>query len=354
MAMDNMNVTFDETNTNVQQAKVIDDEILKYFITGFKLVLNPTLSIAGGCTNVINAAVYLKLGLIDGVNINFFILSVSDGLYALASVINNAVFIADSILKNHRALAGSKIDAQLVFWGAYFAYPITQTISIIVTVVIAVVRCFSVVMPLHVKSILTTKRQIAATLVLSAIPTAVYLYAFQSLKPHYVSSPQTNVTVAAYFVDADSAAYIATIHTSTFVGLVIIGVCAVVLSVSLKRYSRFREASRPGQERTCSSPERKSKDKRRDARVVQTVMMVSAAFILFNLIPCSYLILYLTLFDYGTVNKYRTVHGFLLDVVQTCGLSNVIVNISIYYLYNRRYRSTLLAMVRVTKDPQPR
>ena len=351
MAMEQWNVTFDENKASVPQTEASDGKILGYIGIGLKLVLNPTLGTAGVCVNLINAAVFLKQGLLDGVTINFFILSISDGLFAVASVVGSTGFIVEFILKTHDGLGGSVIDAQLVYWGALFAAPITQTISVIVTVVIAVVRCFSVVMPLKVKSILTTKRQVAAILVLSAIPTSVYFWAFNPLRPLYVSNPQTNVTVAAYFVGAHWAAYIVVRNTTFFGGFVIIGVCSVVLSVSLKRSSKFREASSSGKEKTGSDPERKSKDKRRDARVVQMVMMVSAAYIVCSLIPFIYLVLFLTLFGMGS--SYGNLNDFLLTLSESGILTNGIVNIFIYYFYSSRYRITLLAMVGVDKDTRP-
>ena len=171
--MDHWNKTIDKSKFDVPQTEARHGAILNYFDIRLKLVLNPTLGTAGVCFNLINAAVFLKQVLLDGVTINFFILSIFYGLYAKSSVINSAGFIVEFILKTHRILGGSVTDVQLVSRGSNFSYAISQTILVIVTVVIAVVRCISVVMPLQVKSILATKRQVAAILVPSAIPTSV-------------------------------------------------------------------------------------------------------------------------------------------------------------------------------------
>ena len=108
-------------------------------------MLNPTLGIAGVCTNVINAAVFLKQGLVDGLTLTFLIPSVSDGLYALGSLVGSAGFI----LKTDRGPDSSGLDPQLVYLGAYLGSSICHSVSVTVTVFVAVVRCYCVPRQVH-------------------------------------------------------------------------------------------------------------------------------------------------------------------------------------------------------------
>ncbi|KAK3755886.1 hypothetical protein RRG08_056154 [Elysia crispata] len=137
------------TEAMVIQKGLISDITLRYFGLIFKLVLNPILGILGISANGINLAVFYKMGLSDGVTQNFFILSISDCLVAATALVNSASYILQTTVFSGSGVA--ELHANVVYWTSVVAVIFPQKVSLVTTVVIAVVRCCCVAMPLQVK-----------------------------------------------------------------------------------------------------------------------------------------------------------------------------------------------------------
>ena len=330
--------------------ELITDAILSYTAVVLKMVLNPILGVVSVCANLTNMAVFSKMGLSNGVNQNFFILSLSDSLIAVTALVNSAAYVCQVILKVYgKTLGGSNTDAQIVYWAAFFAFPFGQNFSLITTVVIALVRCCCVAMPLRVKDVLTARRQLAAILLFSAISSSVYLYAFYPLRVEYGRDPEDNSTVA-FMVDAVWVVYIGFNNATFFGGFIVVAVCATILSLSLYRSVRFRKSFSSGKTRTGSglSPphaDAQTRARQRDARVVKTVVMVSFSFIVCNLVTIIYLVLFLALSGFGPLGRFANANQFTLMITETFALVNATVNIFIYASYTTRYRATLSPML---------
>ncbi|GFR74731.1 chemosensory receptor A [Elysia marginata] len=322
---------------------VISDLTLANLGVLFKLVLNPTLGTMGTCTNAINVVVFYKMGLSDGVTQNFFILAVSDGCMAFGSLISSAAYLLQTTI--YLGMGGPEYQIQVVYWATLLGGLFVQNTSLVTTVIIAVVRCCCVAMPLQVKHRLTASRQLAAILVFSGASVAALIYLVSPTHAVVVYNPRTNSSLALL---ADLRWYEYTLFSNTciYIGFIIVIICAVILTISLKRSSRFRETSASGSSSTSgSTTDAYAKDSRREARVVKTVVFVAVVFILCYIPSMVYTVTGSVVSEFSANGVYRNANMLTIMVTETSFLVNAAVNIFIYYFHNSRYRTTFNAIL---------
>ena len=344
-----LNNSKNNNNNDNIQAQGMDDVngvLFNVLLIVFKLVLYPVLVIIGVCTNVINIAVFYRMGLSDGVTLNFFILSISDCLLATIGFVSCMSYISLIIIRAYVGYGDSEIKAQVLYWATYLAGLIPQYISIITTVVIATVRCCCVVIPLKVKYLITRRRQLVLILILSGISTSTLLYIFAGTYTIYVYDPLTNRSVAhsgaqwSLLNGVNNAAYCGSF------GVVIM--CVIILSVSLDKASKFRGSSTAGASTPSDNKDRgegKSMESQRDVRVIRTVVIVSVVFIVGNTPSIVYLVVKTLIEGLTPSGKFKNANQIFLMVNETFTILNLTLNMFIYVLYNTRYRTTLLTMV---------
>ena len=338
---------------SAHQTEVISDAVFSYLAVIFKMVLNPILCVLGFCTNVINAAVFFRMGLSDGVTQNFFILAVSDGLNTAVLLTNSFAFIGQKIFVAYSGYSNLAVIAQIVYRASYSATLFPYYLSIITTTVIAIVRCCCVAMPLKVKYLLTARRQLAAIFLLSGTSHCVLIYILSSVYLNFGINSLTNTTIAYY--GGVNSFWSTVLANSIFGGCFItVTICLIILSVSLARASKFRHSSTmatpvPGRLPSVSGSSNLSRDKGRDARIVRTVVLISAIFIVSNIPIIMFFILRITLTGFVPFGENKNASEFMMMMVETFALFNVIANIFIYVFFNTRYRTTFNAMFKSLK-----
>ena len=321
------------------QREPISDAALSYLGLAFKLILNPTLEVLGIAVNVINMVVFYKMGLSDGVTQNFFILSISDGLITSIALVNSVNYILQTMV-----YAGKNIHVEMVHLATFLATTFPQNLSLITTVVIAVVRCCCVAMPLRVKYLITARRQLAAILIFSACAICILLYAFTPIKVIFVHNERVNSSLPM-FIELRWYAYTLFTNVFFYIGFIIVIICVIILSVSLEHSIKFREQSTST---VVASPSSESvgqkKDGRKETRIVQTVVFLCVIFIL-----CYLPAIIFSLFgeiekEFSATGFFRNANVFFLMFVEMSLMVNANVNIVVYYLYNARYRTVFMAI----------
>ncbi|GFS19503.1 chemosensory receptor A [Elysia marginata] len=308
---------------------IISDETFEFLGLFFKVIVNPALGATGFCSNFINVVIFIKIGLSDGVSQNFFILSVSDGLSSIIAFVNSVVYILQHTIFN--GVERVELFIQTIYWACFYAVTFPQNVSIVTTVVIAVVRCCCVAMPFRVRYLLTASRQLAAILVSSGTAVAVLLFVFTPTKTVYVKNPQTN-RLYAVFVGYRWGVYTVFTAITLYSSFIIVIVCVIILSVSLNRSMKFREISASG---TAGA----ENDRRKDMRVVKTVVFVSVVFIICFSPPSVFSLLKVFVSGLSSQGRYRKESQLFLMVNEMFLLLNANVNIFIYILCNTRYQS---------------
>ena len=320
---------------SITQPGLISDTALAHLGVLFKLVLNPTFAAMGLCANTINIMVFYKVGLFDGVTQNFFILAIADGGFAVMSLANSMAYILQSTV--YVGLGGSENHAQLVYWCTALAGIFPQSVSMVTTVVIAVVRCCCVAMPLKVKFLITARRQLAAILIYSSIAVFMFIYSFSPARIVVVHNPVTNGSLA---ILVGLKWYECTMFTniSYYIGFIIVIICVIILSISLNRSSKFRETSTRAGQSISDSAESQGKDSK-EARIVKTVVFVSIVFILCYLPTMTFSVIGTLVKEFSADGVYRNSNLFNIMFMEMSMLINISVNIFIYYFFNGRHRA---------------
>ena len=273
----------------------IDAEIHGYIAIVLNLILNPILGLTGILLNIFNMIVFYKMGLSDGVTQNFFMLAVSDALLATASFVNKMAHLSRTIIRAYIGYEGMEQSAQILYSASFYSITLPQVYSLLITVVIAVVRCCCVSLPLKVKYLLTARRQLATILVLSGISTCIYVYVVAPVNMFIIRNPATNSTIA-YFEGGRWSILAVFTNIISFGGFTICITCVIILSNSLRESSKFRDTSTASTSTSANNSEAstldgKSNEKQRNQRVIKTVILVSVIFIVCKVPNMMYYIL---------------------------------------------------------------
>ncbi|KAK3763819.1 hypothetical protein RRG08_050183 [Elysia crispata] len=311
---------------------LISDETLAYLTILFRLVLNPAVGILGFCANVINVVVFYKMGLTDGVTQNFFILSISDCCLATVSIIGSVSYILYTQV--YVGVGGPEYTAQVVYCASILIGAFPHSVSMVTTVVIAVIRCLCVAIPLRVKFLMTARRQLAVILAFSSCSAGLLIYAFSPSRAVLVNNPLTN-TPFILIVDLKWFEYTVYSNATSYIGFIIVIICVIVLTISLNRSSSFREKSASG-----ASAGEQTKDGRKEARVIKTVVFVSIVFIVCYLPAMTVTMIGTLVKEFSTVGIYRNANLLNLMIMELFIVINASVNVFIYYFFNTRFRTT--------------
>ncbi|KAK3788022.1 hypothetical protein RRG08_051097 [Elysia crispata] len=325
------NVTTSHRPGELEAGVSMGEVSMHYIGLILKMYVNPALGLSGIFINLINTGIFYKMGLADGVTQNFLVLSICDGILAAAALVNSISYIMLNTVYSRGGPITEHLQA--IFWASVISWPFSQIVSCITTTVIAVVRCCCVALPFRVKHILTTRRQLLAIAFFSLCVHAVLVYIFHPTYLLYIKDPVTNATLVAYH----GAYYdILNIFTNIFlyITFIIVILCIMILILCLNRSSKFRN-----QFSFVSNGSEKKKEKIREVRVVQTVILVASIFIICNTPTIVLSIVRQVTPGFSVDGDLRDVYDFFIIFVETALLLNVDVNIFIYLGFNSRYRN---------------
>ncbi|RUS85114.1 hypothetical protein EGW08_007119 [Elysia chlorotica] len=228
----------------------------------FRVCVCTPLSVWSVLTGVVNVITYYRMGLRDGVNQNFFILSAADALQGVNTM-------ADTIW-NILGLV-TKLDSSLVIHSLLTAaYSFPMGVSIITTTVIAVVRCCCVSMPFSVQRTLTASKQLAAILFLSGDFTAVIIYTSMDIQL-FPSSPDDSVFKSKPVSQIWDSARL----TLVFASFAIIVISMIILICALKKSSRLHRGFDADSSFTLSYIRSV-----RDRRIIKGIFLILALFVI--------------------------------------------------------------------------
>ncbi|GFN87650.1 chemosensory receptor c [Plakobranchus ocellatus] len=204
----------------------------------FRVYILPVMSAFSLGSNIINTLVFSRMGLKDGATATFLVLSVSDGATGFFGIVYG-------ILVTIRYLGPIYLRKTAFTLIVLMVVPyILHMTSTLCTVVIAIVRCCSVTMPFHVKSVFTVRRQLLTIMILAASSVVITSYGITCYRVIQVLDPKTNITHLVVTLIPDFARQIQVVDMYRLVviysSFIIVNICLVILIVALKRSSNFR------------------------------------------------------------------------------------------------------------------
>ncbi|GFR99893.1 chemosensory receptor A [Elysia marginata] len=305
-----------------------------------KYCLNTSLALCAVVNNTINMIVFCRLGITTGINQNFLLLSVSDSLYGIIQTI-----LCGGLIGNELGWWTSRLLPSSFYKLGFTISSVPHFASIILTTVIAIIRCYSVVMPLKVKVNLTPRRQLAIIL----LPFCIYI-GFSSnvffclgLTWHFnsvMNFSQLTLTPCREFsgrqrlLDFCRSLLLYTAFTT-------VAVCLVVLLLALKHSSRFK-----GKKSSASA------NNRRDIQVIKTVILVSAIFVFCNLPAMAVAFMRQMWPSFKLRGQLGRSFQLALLYLETNTLVNACSNILVFYSSSSLYRKAFHGMFHhVEKNP---
>ena len=312
-----MNNTSTSANVITTGLGSIIDNVTFYYLTlVIRCLLNPVAAFMAFVFAIINVATFVQLDLSLGVNMNLLILSISDFVVAIIGVIGNVSYIF--ILLNMRNQAFRQI---LFIATEMINYPLIA--SAVVTTVIAVVRCLSVVMPVSFKTSVTPCRQLLAMALGCCFGCSVLVYN-QIVSIGVVSrAAGRNSQVVAFDIS----------RNVFFMSCVAINFVTIVfLTHALKKSSKFQSTASTvpsGQSRAFHT---------RNARVIKTVVLILVIFVACYTPIMSLSIMRLAVSEFLSSARYRNVKDLTEMLVGLMMSFNVALNTVVYFTYNSRFR----------------
>ena len=307
---------------------------IRYITFAFQLCIDPVLSVWSIISGTVNIIAFYRIGLRDGVNQNFFILSVADTLHGFVALCSGIFYVLESVNLQLVTVTFSRLQK---FFGLLYGFPLS--VSIITTTVIAVVRCCCVTMPFTVQRVLTARRQLAAILVLSGatMVVLVYTYANINLERDVASS---NITDSSLF---SSPAIVSMLDGTRlalfFSSFLVILVSMVTLMIALKKSARFQQQAASSGASTAVTVRSV-----RDARIIKGIIQVLAIFTLCNSLVIIIAIVKLIRPDFGISLELREEFLYLSTFRRFFLLFNTSVNIFVYYFNNERFKKVVEEM----------
>ncbi|GFN85705.1 chemosensory receptor c [Plakobranchus ocellatus] len=205
----------------------------------FRVYILPVVSAFGLGSNIINILVFSRMGLKDGATASFLMLSVLDGATGFSGIFYSIFAIMRYLGPNRLRRTGYTLYSLTLL-----VLNILTLISTLCTVCIAIVRCCSVTMPFHVKSVFTVRRQLLTIMILAALTIITASYASTCYRLIKMIDPQTNITQLVLTLTPDFITQIQVVDMYRLVVLyssfIIVNICLVILIMALKRSSNFR------------------------------------------------------------------------------------------------------------------
>ncbi|GFO02495.1 chemosensory receptor a [Plakobranchus ocellatus] len=300
--------------------------VLKFCTTTF-------LALCSMVSNIVNIVVFCKMGFDGSLTQNFLGLSIADCLYGCIWFI-----LSIGLIVNRFGVWRSTLSLQAFFKLGSAICSIPFFASIICTTVIAVVRCCSVVMPFHVKAIVTPRRQALAIIVLVSIQVAFSSYVYSCLQLDWQSNARNNISYItlgvcdSFFMRQRILDYYRSIFIYT--SLIIINVCLCILIVTLRRSANFKKITSSGEPKTL-----------RELQVIKTVTLVSAIFVLCNTPGLCLALLRQTLSDFKLNGYMSRTFEILFMFHNASTLVNSSVNIFVFYFSSSNYRKSFKGLL---------
>ena len=322
----------------------IDTATFRYLQAMLSVVLNPALSVCAVCTSCVNIATFTRMDLGRGVNLNLLVLSVSDLVLSSITICVNVAYIL--LWLGYYVIEGVSVLKVLLSFRWFLVYP--MHVSLITTTVIAVVRCFYVVMPLSAPAFFTIRRQFVLVVISSGLSLIIPVYYTRLYISVYLSPEGRNISQSSSAAPTNNSLTMFDIFRSLlfFSCLCIILISIAFLTIAVKRSSRFRAK---GIQSSAQTANRKLALVR-EAHVMKTVLQILAVFVTCNipLMVMSALRQWLT--QLTRTGQYRYEKEFIEMIAGTGLILNAGVNTFVYISCNQQFEAKAKALFCPKRD----
>ena len=319
-----------------------------YFILLSTFALTQVFSIGGVITNLINIAVFVKLGFNETSNISLLTLALCDLLSTILTIWGSL------------CVTPGFSDAELPFLPTEIAQLTGAGLSVFVfrctawvTAFISFERCLCILIPLKVKKWVTPKTTTVVVVTISITTIGPYIGVYWRWIFVWKFLPGRNATVLGVtavdkpvLILMESVVNIVIGAIQPIVAFVTVLVCTVFLVVYLRRSSQWRKLMASAGGKTAgvdksSRFEPKQNISKKEEKVVRLVTSIATIFIVCYT-PNTLMILHMAIFpSFSLFGQHRNTFLMVYLVSVLANSVSASVNIFIYYNMGTRYRNAL-------------
>ncbi|GFO12933.1 type-1 angiotensin ii receptor [Plakobranchus ocellatus] len=310
-----------------------------------------SFSILGLATNITNIIVFIKMGLQETTTISMLALAVSDFICCLLSLWTYVCYIP--AFRDLPNLPFNSVEVSMET-GVIIRPFFTRT-GALITAYITLERCLCVVLPMKVKTIITTKVTRITMVIIYLITLLPYIsHQFQATLG-WKFYPHLNRTMIGTVHVNDPVASVA-LQVNTFVvgffylllASVTIFVCTTFLVITLARNSKWRE-SVSSQTRPSSSSDESGNSKpsgsRKENRLMKMVVAIALLFIFCHIPAIVSIFLATFSTDFFRTGRYGSFIILLSSIQFAFEVVNNSLNFFLYYMMGTKFKGVFRQMV---------
>ncbi|CAL1531189.1 unnamed protein product [Lymnaea stagnalis] len=214
----------------------------------FFSITNLILAFMGCLGNVTAIKVFVSMGLKDGVTLSFLFLTTTDLLYLITMAIHSVALQLFVIEK--------KTSHGTWFWiepfGIYIFFAnignLIYFVTIMITTLLAVVRCLCVATPFRFKHMFNRKTSFMTCIVFCVLATSSYLPVLVYMSLAQAFDPKVNATRVLLWISpkrefVKQVVWISRDVSATFATEAIVIACIIIMARSIRATIQFRQAS---------------------------------------------------------------------------------------------------------------
>ena len=329
----------------------------KWFRWSISYMLVPVINLVIILSNMVNIAIFLKVGVRDGASIIFLALSLSDMLYS-------SLYFVNATLRGSQFLLGKHPYVRL----AHLAFVIGPyrrmffDISILITIFAGIQKCACVAIALTFRNFFTFKKSAVTLVSISFCATVYYMPQLCNVYmgarlDHSLNRTRLMVKMSNYGMARTLQRISKSINRVSLpiIAEIILIFCVSVMSYKLRQAADTRQAMKSGTDivvqggqsadtKEVSGDSKGSNLSKKELRVIHSVNIVCAIFIAGTAPRCFIEACDLALEDFGDYTVPQSLYNFLNSFQEVIiGLSTA-ANIVVYFKFNSKYRETFLGV----------
>ncbi|XP_012935007.2 uncharacterized protein LOC101864442 [Aplysia californica] len=319
------------TKDGIPLPGLIGDGAAKIILVVHLVVMGQIVSVFGIIANTINIVVFFKQGFNESTTISLFALAVGD---LCALLILQWFTLCINPWFSQLPLSFSPLEIQSLTAG----YPRICFVRITgwITAFVAFERCLSVVVPLKVKSIITTR-------VAALVNILVFFFSFCSMVPVYSTAyydwkfyPQQNRSLMGIFFTTNKDAVLGvSLFITDFFGpltsFTIVIICTCVISLELRKKAKWRHHT------SSKAIISGQKNFGKENRVVIMVTIISILFIVSATPMTASLTARALIPELNIIGRYKNLSWLSASVSFLMETVNSSVNIFVYYRMSTKW-----------------
>ena len=339
---DRLNTSSGVSDSSDPLPGLISDQLYWNILPAFLCILFIAGVLATGA-NVVNITIYSRLGFTDSTNVSLTALSVSDLFIAITMITTCLAYLLPRV-------PGATFTYEVFLTTSTFPHILFSRISAMITTYLSLERYLCVVLPLKIKTIITTKRTLVVMVIIYGVTFCLYPIVLVGYPMRWKFDSKRNRTLLGTHPSTDpTVVLINTIFLlilSTilpFLTFFLVACFTLLLSLSLRKSKAWRDANKftPSNTESDSRPAAKLS---KEGKAVRMVISIATVFIVANVPSCVQQVSVVIFPEY-------TLYGRYYKMFNICGLLNFGVdtincgaNVIIYYKMSRKFRRAFLGL----------